>query len=88
MEISQAAEFILWYLAFIISITFHEAAHSLASLKMGDKTAYNAGQVTLNPIPHIKREPLGTILVPIITFAVGGWTVSYTHLTLPTKVSV
>jgi len=29
--------------------------------------------VTLNPWPHIRREPVGMILVPLITFATRGW---------------
>jgi len=30
--------------------------------------AYHAGQVTLNPLPHMRREPIGTVLVPLLTF--------------------
>ena len=62
-----------WYAVFIVSLTFHEAAHALAAWKLGDPTAYEAGQVTLNPLPHIEREPMGTILVPILTFFMMGW---------------
>jgi Zn-dependent protease len=62
-----------WYAVFIASLTVHEAGHALAAWKLGDPTAYDAGQVTLNPLPHIEREPLGTILVPILTFFTMGW---------------
>src|SRR6185369_342258 len=34
----------------------------------GDPTAYEAGQVSLSPWPHIRREPWGTVLVPLLTF--------------------
>ena len=67
----------LWYLAFIFSTVVHEASHSFAALKLGDRTAYEGGQVTLDPVPHIKREPIGTVLVPIISFLVGGWMIGW-----------
>lgn len=62
-----------WYVAFLFSITLHEAAHALAAYKLGDPTAYLGGQVTLNPLPHIRREPFGTVLVPILTFLLNNW---------------
>jgi Zn-dependent protease len=62
----------LWYVAFLLSLTCHEAAHALAAKWGGDPTAYHAGQVTLNPLPHIRREPFGTVLVPLLTFLMGG----------------
>jgi Zn-dependent protease len=62
-----------WYAAFLLSVTLHEAAHALAALKLGDPTAYYGGQVTLDPIPHIRREPFGMVVVPILSFALGGW---------------
>lgn len=71
------AEGLLWYVAFLFSTTLHEAAHAFAALKLGDRTAYEGGQVTLNPIPHIKREPIGTVVVPIISFLIGGWIVGW-----------
>lgn len=54
----------------LFAITAHEAAHGYVAKLLGDKTAYRAGRVTLNPIPHI--DPIGTILVPLIALAVGG----------------
>ena len=30
----------------------------------GDPTAFQAGQVSLNPLPHIRREPVGLVVVP------------------------
>jgi Zn-dependent protease len=67
------ALFPMWFVAFLLSLTCHEAAHALAAKWGGDLTAFHGGQVTLNPIPHIKREPFGTILVPLITYFVSGW---------------
>ncbi len=64
---------IQWYLVFLFSTTLHEACHAFAAMKLGDSTAYEGGQVTLDPLPHIKREPIGTVVVPIISFILGGW---------------
>ncbi len=61
-----------WYLVFVVSTTLHEAAHALAALKLGDPTAYHGGQVSLDPRPHMKREPIGMIWVPLISFMVSG----------------
>src|SRR6266852_7405402 len=68
---------ILWYVVFLFSTTLHEASHALTAFRLGDRTAYEGGQVTLDPIPHMKREPIGTIVVPIISYAVGGWMIGW-----------
>ena len=62
-----------WYIVFIISISVHEASHAFAALKFGDDTAYRGGQVSLHPLPHIKREPFGTIVIPLLSYALGGF---------------
>jgi Zn-dependent protease len=64
---------LLWYVVFLLSTTCHEAAHALVAKWGGDLTAANGGQVTLNPIPHIRREPFGMVLFPIITYAASHW---------------
>jgi Zn-dependent protease len=64
---------ILWYLVFLLSTTAHEASHALVAKLGGDPTAFLRGQVSLNPIPHIRREPFGMVLFPIISYAAGGW---------------
>ncbi len=68
---------LVWYAAFLFSLTVHEAAHALAALKLGDETAYLGGQVTLNPMPHIQREPFGTVLVPILSYMWAGWVMGW-----------
>ena len=60
---------LIWFVVFLFSTTCHEAAHALAAKWGGDETASQGGQVSLNPIPHIKREPFGMLVVPIVTFA-------------------
>jgi hypothetical protein len=69
----------IWYVVFLLSLTCHEAAHALAAKWGGDLTAFEAGQVTLNPIPHMQRERFGTILVPILSFLLtkGGWMIGW-----------
>jgi len=64
---------IAWYVVFLFSTTLHEASHALVALKLGDDTAHRGGQVTLDPIPHIQREPFGMVLVPIVTYFLSGW---------------
>jgi len=59
---------LLWYVVFLFSTTLHEASHALVALKLGDTTAYEGGQVTLNPWPHVRREVFGTVVVPLLSF--------------------
>jgi Zn-dependent protease len=63
----------IWYVAFLLSLTCHEAAHALVAKLGGDPTAYEGGQVTLNPIPHMRREPIGTVVAPLITYFANGF---------------
>ena len=62
-----------WFLVFLFSTTLHEASHAFAAYRLGDPTAYHGGQVTLNPLPHIRREPVGMVAIPLITFFTRGW---------------
>lgn len=62
-----------WFVAFLFSTTLHEAGHALVALRLGDPTAHSGGQVSLNPIPHIRREPLGMVVVPLLSFLLNGW---------------
>jgi len=67
----------VWYVAFVFATTLHEAAHALAARLGGDSTAYELGQVTIDPIPHIRREPIGMVVLPIIALALIGWPFGY-----------
>lgn len=58
----------IWYVAFLFSTTCHEAAHALVAKLGGDQTAALGGQVTLNPVPHVRREPWGMVVIPILSF--------------------
>lgn len=52
------------------SMILHELAHGVVALWQGDRTAKEAGRLSLNPIKHI--DPVMTILVPVILAIMGG----------------
>ena len=58
-------------------MTAHEASHAFVANRLGDPTAYLGGQVTLNPIPHIRREPFGMLLLPILSYLSSGWMIGW-----------
>lgn len=70
-----------WFVVFVFSTCLHEAAHALTAWRLGDPTAYRAGQVTLNPVPHIRREPIGMVIAPILIFILtrGGFMIGWAH---------
>jgi Zn-dependent protease len=80
----DTAEFLrlgfLYYLVFVFSLTLHEAAHALVAKWLGDLTAYEGGQVTLNPLPHIQREPFGMVAAPLVSYVLGGWMLGWASI--------
>lgn len=61
-------------LILVFSVVIHEISHGYAALALGDPTAKLSGRLTLNPLKHI--DPVGSILVPLITSLFGftfGW---------------
>jgi Zn-dependent protease len=77
VEARELTQGLLWFVAFLFSTTVHEAMHALAALRGGDRTAYLGGQVSLSPIPHIRREPIGMLGVPLLTAFTNGWAVGW-----------
>lgn len=73
MDQDQLALGALWYVVFLFSTTCHEAAHALAAKVGGDLTAFHGGQVSLNPLPHIRREFFGMVLFPVLSYLTAGW---------------
>lgn len=61
----------VWFLPVLFAITVHETAHGWAAEKLGDKTARRLGRISLNPVKHI--DPVGTLLVPGLLLAFGGF---------------
>jgi len=68
---------VIWYIVFLFSTTCHEGAHALIARIGGDSTAFHGGQVTLNPWPHIRREPFGLVVVPILSYFVAHWMIGW-----------
>jgi Zn-dependent protease len=56
---------LIWFVALLFSLSFHEAAHAWTSEKFGDDTGRLQGRITLNPIPHI--DPIGTVIFPLVS---------------------
>ena len=67
------AEGLMYYVVFLFSTTLHEAGHAWAAKRGGDLTAYHGGQVSISPIPHIRREPFGMVVLPLLSVAISGW---------------
>jgi Zn-dependent protease len=53
--------FLITMLVLVFSIAIHEFAHAWSALKLGDRTAYYQGRVTLNPAAHL--DPMGTMMM-------------------------
>jgi Zn-dependent protease len=68
---------VIWYAVLLFSLTMHEASHAWAAKRGGDLTAYLGGQVSLDPRPHVRREPFGTLVVPLLAFAFSGWMIGW-----------
>jgi Zn-dependent protease len=64
---------ILFLVAILVSVTFHEFTHAWSANELGDPTARRMGRMTLNPIKHF--DPLGALMIVFMAFArVGiGW---------------
>lgn len=50
----------------VLSAVFHEVSHGWVALRFGDRTAQQAGRLTLNPFRHM--DPIGTVLVPLVLY--------------------
>jgi Zn-dependent protease len=67
---------LIFILAFLVTITIHEAAHAYVANRLGDPTARLLKRLTLNPLAHI--DIYGTVIVPFFLILVGspfvfGW---------------
>jgi Zn-dependent protease len=59
----------------VLAFSVHESAHAYVAMRLGDPTAYMLGRVSLNPIRHL--DPLGSVLVPLISLVYGGWLIGW-----------
>lgn len=62
---------VLIVVGFILSTAIHEWAHAWAATRLGDPTPKSDGRLTLDPTAHI--DPLGTLLIPALGAATGGF---------------
>ena len=77
LTLQELASLAIIYVVFLFSTTLHEAAHAWAAYKGGDPTAYHGGQVTLDPMPHIRREPFGMVVLPLLSALLTGWPMGF-----------
>lgn len=70
-ELSLVQKIAIWALPVLFAITLHEVAHGWAARMLGDRTAEMLGRLSLNPLRHV--DPVGTVLVPAVLLALGGF---------------
>lgn len=70
-QLSTLQTIVVAIIPVLFAITLHEVAHGWTARHFGDRTAEMMGRLTVNPIKHI--DPIGTIVVPGIMLAVGGF---------------
>ena len=68
-------EFLFVIIILIMSVVIHEVAHGYAALALGDTTAKYQGRLTLNPVAHL--DPVGSFLVPIVGYLLGGFVIGW-----------
>lgn len=66
--LEQPIVFLLWVVAIVVALSWHEFAHGITAKWLGDPTAEHQGRLTLNPLAHI--DWMGFILLVIAGF---GW---------------
>ena len=54
----------IYFGCLIVAVILHEISHGVVALWFGDRTAKEAGRLTLNPVPHI--DPFGSIVMPAL----------------------
>jgi Zn-dependent protease len=67
---STARQLALVLVPMVLSLTVHECAHAGSAYLLGDKTAKDAGRLTLNPQAHI--DPWGSLFIPAMSVLMGG----------------
>ncbi len=64
--VNLLSNLIPYIVVLLLAISCHEAGHAWMSMKYGDDTAFMLGRVTINPVAH--TDPIGTLLIPIVSF--------------------
>ena len=63
------AQTFIFFSCLVVAVILHEISHGVVALWFGDRTAKEAGRITLNPIPHI--DPFGSLILPAMGAIVG-----------------
>ena len=58
------------FVALVIGIIVHELMHGVVAYWLGDRTAADAGRLTLNPLASV--DPLTTIIIPFVLIITTG----------------
>lgn len=61
--IQQIYQYLIYGVALLTALPFHEFAHAWTANKLGDPTARYQGRLTLNPLAHL--DPIGSILMMV-----------------------
>ena len=64
--IMQAIDFLFSIAVLVMSVVLHEISHGYVANALGDKTAKQAGRLTLNPLAHL--DPFGSVILPVFLF--------------------
>jgi Zn-dependent protease len=70
-ELPVLYQIMIWTLPVLFAVTLHEVGHGWAANQLGDSTAKDMGRLSINPLKHI--DPIGTIVVPLLTFFLSGF---------------
>ena len=71
MSSEQIIPLIALIIPAVFAITLHEVAHGWMARECGDPTAAEAKRLSLNPLRHV--DPLGTVLIPAVTYLLSGF---------------
>ena len=63
---TDIAQIIIVFLIILTSVILHELSHGVVAYWLGDRTAKDAGRLTLNPLKHI--DPYMSIIVPVVLY--------------------
>lgn len=63
---SSIASIIIFFIALILAVGWHEFSHVLSAYLQGDQTGKLMGRLTLNPIAHL--DPIGTAFMFLAAF--------------------
>jgi len=66
MNSEQMRSGLLFFIALVLSLSVHEAAHAFSAYLLGDDTARRHGRLSINPLAHL--DQLGTIMIALMSF--------------------